>query len=309
MGKKVNPNIYNQTEKLNKQSQYIEKKNLDYSVLLKKDLEIKTFVQKFFKTYQTIINKSKILFLNNFLYVYLPYYQKMNYNFLILDKFYKNKIILNCFNYKKIKSFKNNILKKTIKDNILLIKIVKYMFIKTSKFLELNLILENFCIGLKNFLPDKYYIFIIIERQNKKLVIFQKKKLIIKRKHKFINLRKYKDHKFFKQGISLITACVASKNASKLLAEYIVAQIQKLRHHNFFLRFVKSTLNLLSNKIFYSKIKGIKIQIKGRFNNYSRTKIYKVKILSIPPVLTKNVNINFNQKIAYTQSGCFGIKI
>jgi hypothetical protein len=230
----------------------------------------------------------------------------------MLNKLYKTKIIQHCFNYKKtkkIKILKNKMLKKSIQENILLVKIVKCMFVKDNQFLELNLFLNTFFIGLTNFLPNKFYIFLIFERQNKKLVILQNKNLIVKRKHKFINLRKYKNSNFFKQGVCLITTCIASKNSSKLLAKYIAIQIQKLKHHNFFIQFVKSTLNLFINKIFYSKIKGIKIQIKGRINNYPRTKICNIKILNVPPVLTKNAGINFEQKISYTQSGTFGIKV
>ena len=141
------------------------------------------------------------------------------------------------------------------------------------------------------------------------MVILQNKNFVIKRKHKFINLRKYKNSNPFKQGISLIATCIASKNPSKLLAKYITVQIQKLKQHNFFIQFVKSILNLFINKNFYSKIKGIKIQIKGRINNYPRTKTCNIKILNRPTVLTKNASINLDQKIAYTQSGTFGIKI
>jgi ribosomal protein S3 len=312
MGQKTNCNIFYQPEKLNKQLQYFEKKVFDHSIVLKKNLEIKNFTQKFFKTYGLIINKSKILYLNNLLYIFLPYYQQIKFDSLSLNGLYKTKMIKYCFNYKKVKKIKilkNKMLKKSIQDNIVLVKFVKYIAIKNNQFLELNFFLETFFIGLTNFLQNKFYIFIILERQNKKLVILQNKNFVIKRKHKFINLRKYKNSNFFKQGISLIATCIASKNPSKLLAKYIAVQIQKLKQHNFFIQFVKSILNLFINKNFYSKIKGIKIQIKGRINNYPRTKTCNIKILNRPTVLTKNASINLDQKIAYTQSGTFGIKI
>lgn len=312
MGQKTNCNIFYQPDKLNKQLQYFEKKVFDHSIILKKNLEIKNFTQKFFKTYGLIINKSKILYLNNLLYIFLPHYQKIKFDFLILNGLYKTKMIQYCFNYKtvkKIKISKNKTLKKSIQKNILLVKIVKYMTVKSNQFLELNLILDTFFIGLTNFLKNKFCIFFVLERQNKKLVILQNKNLVIKRKHKFINLRKYKNSNFFKQGIGLIAACITNKNPSKLLAKYIAVEIQKLKHHNFFIQFVKSSLNIFINKIFYSKIKGIKIQIKGRINNYPRTKICNIKILNIPIILTKNADINFEQKTAYTQSGTFGIKV
>lgn len=312
MGQKTNSNIFYQPEKLNKQIQYFEKKVSDHSILLKKNLEIKNFTQKFFKMYGIILNNSKVLYLNNLLYVYLPYYQKINYDLLILNGLYKTKIIKNCFSYKEVKMIKilkNKILKKSIQQNILLVKIVKYMSLKNNQFLEINLFLETFFIGLTTFLQNKFNIFILLERQNKKLATFKNKSLVTKRKHKFVNLRKYQNSNFFKQGIGLIATSIASKNGSKLLAKYIAIEIQKLNYHNFFIQFVKNALSLFSNKIFYSKIKGIKIQIKGRFNNYPRTKTCKIKILKTPPTLTKNVNINFDQRVSYTQSGTFGVKV
>lgn len=312
MGQKTNPNIYNHTEKLTKQSLYIEKKTIDHSTFLKRDLEVKSFSTKFFQIFQIIIAKGKILCLNNILYVHLPYYIELNRAFLSLDPLYKTKIIRNCFSYrkiKKIKHLKNHVLKKSIKENTFVLKMVEYVSVKINRILELNLFLEGFCVGLTKFLRNKYYIYLILEKQNKKAATLRKKNLAVKRKHKFISLRKYKNHKFFKQGISLITACITNKNASELLAKYMVVQIKKLKRQKIFIRFIKSALNLFNNKIFYSKIKGIKIQIKGRFNNYPRAKVYVIKISNIPPVLTKNAHIDFNEKVTHTQSGTFGIKV
>jgi hypothetical protein len=312
MGQKTNPNIYNQTEKLTKQSLYIEKKIVDHSIFLKRDLEVKNFSKKFFQLFRILIAKSRMLCLNNLLYVYLPYYLELNDDFLSLNQLCRTSIIKNCFScrkIKRIKRLKKHVLKKSIKDNTFLLKTVQYVSIKTNRILELNRFLEAFCIGLTQFLRNKFYIYLILEKQNKKLATLHKKSVVIKRKHKFIHLRRYKDQNFFKQGVSLITACIANENASELLARYIAVQIKKLKRQKFFIRFVKSTLNLFNNKIFYSRIKGIKIQIKGRFNNYPRARVYVVKISNVPPVLTKSANINFNEKVSHTQSGTFGIKV
>jgi hypothetical protein len=312
MGQKTNPSIYNHTEKLTKQSLYIEKKTVDHSIFLKRDLEVKNFSTKFFLIFQIIIAKSKILSLNNILYVHLPYYLDLNCDCLSLDPLYKTKIIQNCFGYRKIKKItclRSHVLKKSIKENTLLSKAVEYLSVKTNRILELNLLLEGFCIGLTKFLRNKFYVYLILEKQNKKAVTLRKKNLIFKRKHKFISLRKYNEQKFFKQGIGLITACIADKNVSELLSKYIAVQIKKLKRQKFFFRFIRSALNSFHNKVFYSKIKGIKIQIKGRFNNYSRAKVHMIKISNVPPVLTKNARINFNEKVSHTKSGSFGIKV
>lgn len=317
MGQKTNPNIYNHIGKLARQSSYIEKKTFDHSIFLKRDLEVKSFSVTFFQIFQIRVPGSKILWLNNLLYIYLPYYLELNRDFLSPNPFYKSKIIRNSFSFRKIKKLKHlksHVSKKSIQENMLLVKTVQYVSVKRNRILELNLFLEVFCTGLTKFLENKFYIYLILEKQNKRSIVLRKrglmkKSLVIKRKHKLINLRKYKDHKFFKQGISLMTTFIANKNASELLAKYIAVQIKKLKRQNFFIRFIKSALNLLNNGIFYSKTKGIKVQVKGRFNNYPRAKVYSITTSNVPPVLTKSAYINFNEKTSHTQSGTFGIKV
>ena len=83
---------------------------------------------------------------------------------------------------------------------------------------------------------------------------------------------------------------------------------KKIKRHNFFLNFLKRFLILIVYSS-VSKIKGIKIQIKGRFNNYSRARTNIIKISNLPPVLTKSANISFNERLSHTRSGTFGIKV
>ena len=82
-----------------------------------------------------------------------------------------------------------------------------------------------------------------------------------------------------------------------------------LKHHNFFMRFIKDALIILNNKIFFSKIKGIKIKIKGRFNGRPRAQNRLIQICYTPPTITKNININYFEKVAFSMNGTFGIKV
>lgn len=305
MGQKINSNIFNSPEKQKKQSSYIEKRLIDHSVFLKTDIEIKNFTQIFFKIQQIIVNNCKFIYLNNSLYIYVSYYQKIKKDFLTLHKCHKSRIVQNCFNKKKIKNFENNLLKKIINENRKLNKISKY---KKNKMLEMKLFFEKFFIGLTNFMPNKHRIFLIFEKQNKKLTIF-KSFLKINRKQKLINLRKYKQNRFFKEGISLLLICLANTNSSVLLAKYLSSQFQMLKQHNLFFRFVKNTLILLNNKVFFSKIQGIKIQIKGRFNGNSRAKNRVIQISKIPPFLKKSSNIDHFEETSFSSNGTVGIKV
>jgi len=171
------------------------------------------------------------------------------------------------------------------------------------------LFLETFFFGLTNFISNKYGICLILERQNKKLNILKHKFLKIKRKQKLISLRKYKQNSFFKEGINLLTICLVHTNSSILLAKYLATQFQILKHHNFFFRFIKNALILLNNKVFFSKIQGIKIQIKGRFNGNSRAKSRIAQISKRPPFLRKSSNISYFEETSFSSNGTFGIKI
>jgi len=107
MGQKINSNIFNLPEKRKKQSSYIEKRLIDHSVFLKTDIEIKNFTQIFFKTQKITVNRYKLVYLNNIVYIYVSYYQTIKEDFLAFNRHHKAKIVQNCFN-KKIKQFKRN---------------------------------------------------------------------------------------------------------------------------------------------------------------------------------------------------------
>jgi len=313
MGQKINSNIFNFLEKQKDQSGYIEKRLVDHSVFLRINIEIRNFIQGFFKTQNLTINNCKLIYLNNSVYIYVPYYQKIKENF-INSKYNSWKIIQNCFSKKEIKQFSNSVVKKTINKNWELNKVLlkykkKETIMKTNKILEIGLFFETFFIGLTNFIPSKFNISLILERQNKKLVILKQKFVRIKKKQKLLNLRKYKQNGFFKEGINLLVICLANKYSSILLAKYLAIQFQILRHHNFFFRFVKSTLILLNDKAFFPQIQGIKIQIKGRFNGNTRAKTRMIQISKVPPFLTKSSNIDHFEEISFSHNGTFGIKV
>lgn len=314
MGQKINSNIFNLQEKRIKQSSYIEKRLVDHSILLKTDIEIKNFTQIFFKTQRITVNNCKLIYLNSILYIYVSYYQKIKEDFLAFNMYHKAKIIQNCFKKKESEQFNKSLLKKTVNESWKRNKAwSKYRkreaIIRTNKMLEMRLFLETFFMGLINFISNKYCIYLILERQNKKLNILKHKFLKIKRKQKVINLRKYKRNQFFKEGINLLTICLTHKNSSILLAKYLASQLQILKHQNFFLRFIKNALILLNNKVFFSKIKGIKIKIKGRFNGNSRAKNRIIQISRVPSFLKKCSNICHFEEISFTHNGTFSIKV
>lgn len=319
MGQKSNSNLFNLVQQQKKQSSYIEKRLIDQSVFLKIDLEIKNFIREFFKTQEIIMNRCKIVYLKNSIYIYIPYYQKVKnaYNIIFTKSNEKKiKIIKNRFNTKslvKMKQLKKYVLKRTIFNNWKLTNISKFsekkIIQKISNISEVWVFIETLFTSLKNLTFKKFKVFLILDQKNKKLHILKQKLSIIKKKQKLINLRKYKQHKFFEETINLLYVCLSNKNSSKMLAKYLAFEFQILRRHNYFLRFIKNTLILFNKQNLFSKIWGIKIQIKGRLNGNSRAKNRIIQVAKKIPLLTKNLNIDHFEEISFSQNGTFGIKV
>jgi len=117
-----------------------------------------------------------------------------------------------------------------------------------------------------------------------------------------VSIKKYEKNEFFKDGVNILYTCSEKPNSADLLAEFISTQLQKLKRHNFFLKFIKSTLTIF-------KSPNIKIKIKGRFNGAPRAKHKIITIGNGVPVLTLNSNIDYAEKTSYTSNGTFGVKV
>ena len=80
-----------------------------------------------------------------------------------------------------------------------------------------------------------------------------------------MSLQKFRNTPFFKEGIELLFNVAYNSNSANLLAKFIAFQLKKIKRQKFFLSFLKQSLTVLSNSD-QSKIKGVKIVIKGRLN-------------------------------------------
>ena len=99
-----------------------------------------------------------------------------------------------------------------------------------------------------------------------------------------------------------------SDTSASLLGELIVAQLKKLKRHNFFFRFIKNALKSIKNNVVSNFIK-IKIEIKGRLNGRPRARCRTIKIKNTKPILNKNLMIDYSEKMALTANGTLGVKI
>lgn len=179
---------------------------------------------------------------------------------------------------------------------------------KNAKSIKNNAFTEKLFESLTQFTNRKFRISLTLNQVNKDVKqTVEKKKLEILKKS-LTQLRKYKQNEFFKEGINLLFSCARKKKSADLLAHFIANQLKKLKRHNFFIKFIKTSLGLFSGKSF-SIVEGIKIKIKGRFNGAPRAKHKIINVGNSVPVLTLNSNINYSEATAYTSNGTFGVKI
>jgi hypothetical protein len=187
----------------------------------------------------------------------------------------------------------------------------KYLIVKNyknSKTIETNNFLSKFFESLHLFINKKINIFLTIQQLNKNLKQnFDTKKIKLLKK-KLVNLKKYEQNQFFKEGVNIIFNCATQKNSASLLAQFIAIQLQKIKRHKFFLKFLKATLLIFNNNTL-SNIQGIKIKIKGRFNGAPRAKHTIINIGKGVPNITIDANIDYSEKTSYSSNGTFGVKV
>ena len=324
MGQKVNPNVLRLGKTKDWNYKYNEKKSTDYPLYTFKHIEIKKFINKFFKDNGLIVSNCKLNYSDNNLYIFISYYLVLESNFLINKKltqkpsvkYYKIfKHTTRVFNYqiKKKKQF--------YKSKKKLYKIRKIKFLQYSNFYEkkmynntqksrINSFLKKFTESLKNFINKKELKIILnFQQLNKKnkLNLTKKKSNFIQ--EKLSELRLFEKNPFFYEGLNVFFTLTKNNKSTELLADFIVNQLKQLKkNHNFFLKFLKTGLTVLNSKTINSNIDGIKIKIKGKFNKAARAK-HKVIIIGAVPLFSITSNIHYSERISYNSNGTFGIKI
>lgn len=273
MGQKINPNILQLTKNNKWKSKYFEKISVESSVYSQKDKEIRNFIIRFFKISQIILHNCRLYYLNQSLHIFISYHPNLNFFFHGLKKNVLKRFKSKCFSVKKDIFFK---------------KLFESLTSFTKKKLTFFLVLKE------------------LKLNTKQIIINKKIKTAIKKN--VASLRKYQTSKFFKQGINILLNCAINKKSSKLLAKFIASQLKNLKRHNFFLRFIRSTLELFKTNQF-SKFKGIKIEIKGRLNRRPRARNKIIKISNSVSVLTIDSIIDYSEETAFTLNGTIGIKV
>jgi hypothetical protein len=345
MGQKTNPNIFRISKTNDWKSKYTEKKWNEFSLYTGKDLEIKKFIIKFFKNHGLLVHSCQLNYSNNALTINVAYQQSSNSTFLLSElnksqkiKFVKNKIdskgipqktynsilktIKNQCDYGNI-IYKTNLKKSQYKYALNKVKIQskrskalkyykKYLQLTASKdfnTLNSNTFINKLLKSISQFWQEKIKITLILTPLNNHIKTNLTKKQHKLLRKKVVQLRKYQRNEFFREGVNLIFSSVNLRDSANLISEFISQNLRKLKRHNFFLKFIKNILSIFISKTFSSKIKGVKIKIKGRFNGAPRAKSKILQIGKHMPVLTLNAKISYSETTAYTANGTFGVKV
>jgi hypothetical protein len=120
-------------------------------------------------------------------------------------------------------------------------------------------------------------------------------------------LQKFKGTPFLIEGIELLFYTLYVSNSANLLAKFISMQIKKVKRHKFFLSFLKQALTILM-KFNFSKVKGIKIMVKGRLNGVPRAKHKTISIGDVP-VQSINEIVDYSQITIHNSNGSYGVKV
>jgi ribosomal protein S3 len=343
MGQKTNPNIFRLGVNKTWKTEFFEKKRNELPLYTFKDLEIKSYVERFLKNQGIFLHDYKQHYSNSTLNLYVSYF--VSPEFLLRKEDKTNKIILvNKLGQKKMitdleKSFRLDLtLPNTFGKKFTLLnagilansyQIKKYLklhlsnksslgkisLIDSGEFQKLSMCPSNKIIDLKTEGVLNHFFKVLNLFTNNKFNIIinfcciNKDLNFLKNTHKktFLLLQKFRNTPFLKEGIELLFHVVYNRNSANLLAKFVALQIKKIKRHKFFLSFLKQTLTILSQSNF-SKIKGIKILVKGRLNGVPRAK-HKMLTIGDVPVQSINANVDYSQVTTHNASGSYGIKV
>lgn len=330
MGQKINPNIFRLGVNKKWKTEFFEKKRHELSLYTFKDLEIKSYVERFLETQGIILHDYKQHYSNSTLNLYISYF--VSSEFFVHKKDKESRVILvdstgdtqmipttrsyeksldqrsrlplfrtqsapEYYNVKKYLSVHPNMSEGVFKKSVSYEKLQE-----ESTNLKIEGVLSNLFKVLSLFTNNKFNIIINFCCLNKNLSFLKKTQ-----EKNFILLQKFKGTLFLKEGIELLFYSVYYANSANLLAKFTATQIKKVKRHKFFLSFLKQTLTVLLNSSF-SKVKGIKIIIKGRLNGVPRAK-HKIITIGDVPVQSMNAVVDHSQVTTHNSNGSYGIKV
>lgn len=281
---------------------YIEKNSYELHTNIFRSLEIEQYLRKTLKNYKFNLHKHKLNFTNSTLNIFLSIYEiKPNQDIISENRISNNKEKLTQIN-KKIKKYcKKKPIKKV--EYVKILKLYKSYILKSKKnnikkTIRLDSLSKKITENLNLFTNNKYNVVLTLQEIN---IVNSSKNA----KNTLINFSRFEKTPFFLEGVSLLLPIITQKKPARLLSEFIASQLRTKRH-NFFLNFLKESLTFITN-LKFSKIQGVKIIVKGRLNNATRSRHHLITVGKIPLITIKS-KIDYFESTAFTSNGTLGIK-
>ena len=290
-----------------------------------KTLEIQKHLSRFFELYRIKVHNCQILYSDTSLQIFVSFYLTTKTISIITKRLTK-------YSKKLTTPRKRHSVKKKSKTKFksprpkVKLETKSFQKIKNKKNVSLNSHSSCQTVGLKGlqeilieslatYTKNKINISLTFQSINrsKQLSYDQVKNFKIV----FKQLRKFVRNPFFKEAINILFINISKRKSAKLLADFLSNQFKLnqlktdqmtiSRKDNYFLGFLKQTILLLV-KSHASRLTGMKIVVKGRFNKAPRAKTHIIHVGKFS-LQTFNSKVDYHQSTAYTINGTFGVKV
>lgn len=332
MGQKVNPNIFRLGISKTWKTKFFEKKSQELPLYTFKDLEIKNYIERFLEKHGLILHDHRQHYSNSTLNLYVSYFITSDFNLKKNDA-QKLTFVNESGEKKCVKSDTQSVhfdsttageLQNENNDFTHFYKTRKYL--KVHEYNDLQKLVRTESILTTNGqaveVKNKMKMKSVFDQLFKVLNLFTNNKLNVvinfccinkdlnflkaSQIKKFSLLQKFRNTSFLKEGTELLFHVVYNRNSANLLVRFIALQLKKIKRQKFFFSFLKQTLSVLIDSNF-SKVKGIKIIVKGRLNGVPRAK-HKIISVGDVPVQSINEELDYSQTTVHNSSGSYGIK-
>lgn len=321
MGQKINPIVFRLGVNKQWKSEFNEKKIKELPFYLEKSQEVQKFITRTFYLNGFLVNDYHITFNETEVNCYISYFVRpvrnipvsMTKFFFLVSKVKSQKkaplitsqskifkVPVHCKHKDFFTSFKSDFYqnRKMVKR----FRLVKKSFSLVKKKGDLNSFPFKLSKAFKLFFKNVKRIHFIFDCVNKDYKI-------IKKNFKYASnvLGRFKRTFFFKEGLELICYVSSLPNSANLFAHFLANSLKQIKRHGFFFKFLKKVLfGVFSSR--FSKIKGIKVLIKGRINGRPRArhKIFKIGKL---PIQSFKEKVDFSEATSHNSNGTYGVKV
>lgn len=282
MGQKINQSSFRVGYKKNTwDSRYNEINFLNISNSLYQEISINKTINIFFNFYKSMSNDVKLNTSEDTLTITLKYYTLQNSEEFVV-------VLINKIAREKREWFIRYLKKNVFKYYLFVIK-------------KLSLLLHSY-------INKKRLCFIVAKSSEGSFCHTLSTEYQVKSYKKLkVQFRKYRNTPFFKECFNILISLMKIKNSSELLSNYLSQQFSRLKRHNYFLNFLKRALILILYSPI-SRIKGVKILLKGRFNGRPRSSHKLIQIGKVSSQTFDSV-ISYHNSTAFSIFGTFGIKV